>query len=148
MFAGPSADGHQFLLVTKRIYGRQLTEQDGHLLPAALSALRFVHAAGVCHGDIRLPNFIVETHDPASVRLLDSSVDRLQLCCFNMLHALILLMTQPSNSYLSNWQGIAYEGPLLERVIILDFGHSWKCEKGEEWHQQVEEHRLLDLLRG
>ena len=56
---GPSEDGRHFLLLTERIFGRPLTERDSHLLPQALAALRSVHAAGLCHGDVRLPNFMV-----------------------------------------------------------------------------------------
>ena len=42
--------------------GRQLRGdgQDAELLPQALAALRAVHSAGFLHGDVRLPNFMVE----------------------------------------------------------------------------------------
>lgn len=63
MYAGLSADGRFRLLLASRVFGRPLEEGDAHLLPSALAALREVHAKGLCHGDVRLPNFIVTSQD-------------------------------------------------------------------------------------
>lgn len=58
-FCGTSYDRRYFLLVTSLIKGRTLDETDSHLLPQAKTALQYVHSKGLCHGDVRLPNFMV-----------------------------------------------------------------------------------------
>ena len=69
-FAGHSSDGCFFLLLTSRVIGWPLGEGDARLLPAALAALRAVHAAGLRHGDVRLPNFMVTRRGmPGMVRV-------------------------------------------------------------------------------
>lgn len=70
LYSGPSPMGRAYCLVTSRIWGRQMTPSDGALLPQALLALRAVHAAGVLHGDVRLPNFIVRDDPGASPRVI------------------------------------------------------------------------------
>jgi serine/threonine protein kinase len=53
--------------LTTRIYGRTLSEEDFHLWPAARASLKAVHAAGLCHGDVRLANFMVTSQDGQDV---------------------------------------------------------------------------------
>ena len=131
MFVGPSADGRQFLLVTKRIYGRQLTEHDSLLLPAALSALRSVHAAGICHGDVRLPNFIVETHGPATVRLVDR--DMHGLCLSNTLMAPIgpYVTTHPQTSLFPRSWELPLKAPCWRASSSSTSGTHGSVRKGK-----------------
>ena len=46
LFVGPSADGQQFLLVTKRIYGRQLIDRDRQPPPSCCSICLALCACG------------------------------------------------------------------------------------------------------
>lgn len=59
MYAGPTPKRTGHCLIMSRVFGRTLKEGEGELLPAALEALRAMHACGVVHGDIRAPNFLV-----------------------------------------------------------------------------------------
>lgn len=60
VFAGYTTCGQWYLLFTQRLFGRHLEAgRDAHLRPTALAALRPLHAAGLCHGDVRLENFMV-----------------------------------------------------------------------------------------